>query len=194
MPTTTRISRSTAGDPERPGETVDGDFNGSPELAGVEASQDWEGADVVEMMERTTSTTARDDQPQQDLLEEEVAARREVLLARTPDARALGLGELFERAAVLSASDQDGALVTDDRVLRERIAVLDAALSELEIAGVATAPRLETVEKPATACIGARPGAGEGVYDFVARHPWVPLLAAFVAGLWIRSHARRSRV
>src|SRR5690606_23481109 len=30
---------------------VDGDFNGAPELAGVEASQQWEASDVLDAME-----------------------------------------------------------------------------------------------------------------------------------------------
>ena len=42
-----------------PGETVDGDFNGAPELAGLEDTQRWEGSDVLDAMQGTEPDARR---------------------------------------------------------------------------------------------------------------------------------------
>lgn len=113
-------------------ETVDDDFNGAPELEALEESQDWSGADALEGME------GREEPPNEaasatDVLADAVAARRTVLIERIDEARALGLGAVFE--ATLAATDRDGGsrpVVTDKQLLREDLILIDGALGQLE--------------------------------------------------------------
>ena len=116
----------------RTGASVDDDFNGAPELESLAASQSWSGADALEGME------GRNEAPHEtasvaDVLADAVAARRDVLIERIDEARALGLGPVFE--ATLAATDRDGGsrpVVTDKQLLREDLILIDGALGQLE--------------------------------------------------------------
>ncbi|HEX2486905.1 MAG TPA: hypothetical protein VHQ66_16480 [Myxococcota bacterium] len=112
-------------------ETVDGDLNGAPELAGIEESRDWEAADAVDAMEIGAGDLASA-ASKTEVLERLVAERREVLIARTPEACALGLGALFEAVASATWGSPDAPIAADDDVLRERLAQLETALAQLE--------------------------------------------------------------
>jgi hypothetical protein len=183
-------------------ETVDGDFNGAPELAGIEASQDWEGVDVVHVMERGDAGSDREDRSLAAVLEERVAAQRGVLLARVAEAHAVGLGDLFGATLAATAPDTGEApLVADTDVLRERLARIDAALERLEVATAgglaAPSPRHEdALDAPDE---GDRErGQHDGVvlhhstYNQVTRRPWVALLMLIACGVvWSRARSRR---
>jgi len=112
-------------------ETVDGDYNGAPELAGLDETRAWEG-DAVEAMEATSEEVRDEMRPGvEDQLLEELAERREILAERLDEARALGLGERFETA--LAVSDPgERPVVPDPDELREELARIDAALEQLE--------------------------------------------------------------
>lgn len=119
-----------------PGETVDGDFNGAPELAGLEDTQRWEGSDVLDAMQGTEpdARLAADEPLAEEMLEDLVADRRALLLERLDEARELGLGALFE--AVASATEPrggSGPVVADADVLRGRLEQIDAAIEEIEL-------------------------------------------------------------
>jgi hypothetical protein len=116
-------------------ETVDGDLNGAPDLAGIEESAGWEAADAVDALE-ASDLPARDwRHSPAERLEQRVAERREVLLARRAEADEAGLGPLFEAVAAATGSEAGGApLVADADSLRDRLAQLDSALGELEAA------------------------------------------------------------
>jgi hypothetical protein len=114
------------------GGTVDDDFNGAPELESLADSQEMSGADALEGMEgrneapHATANAA-------DVLADAVAERRSVLIERIDEARALGLGAVFE--ATIAATDRDGdsrPVVTDKRLLREDLLLIDGALGQLE--------------------------------------------------------------
>lgn len=115
-------------------ETVDGDFNGAPELAGLDETRAWEG-DALEAMEGGDAAEFREGggRTAEEVLADVVADRRQVLVERLDEARELDLGELFE--AALEASDPEGGespVIPDDDVLREQLAQIDAAIEELE--------------------------------------------------------------
>jgi hypothetical protein len=114
-------------------DTVDGDLNGAPELEGLEETQGWEGADVLEVMETgereiTITSTA----PEQ-VLAEAIADRRSVLCERIDEARQLGLGEVVEAALASSAAGAGHRRDVDEvEELREQLGLLDTALEQLE--------------------------------------------------------------
>jgi hypothetical protein len=128
-----------AADPvEGAARTVDGDFNGAPELAGVEASLEREAVDVVEAIEGEAARE-REDRPRAAVLAEQLRERRQILRERMPEARAAGLGDVFEAAAEASAPDAgDAPLLADEQDLRERLAQVDEALQQLESSAVPT--------------------------------------------------------
>jgi hypothetical protein len=116
-------------------ETVDGDFNGAPALAGVLDSERWEGSDALDAMQgvEPDARLATDEPLAEEMLEDLVADRRTLLLERLDEARELGLGELFDEVA--GATDPSAGAdpaVADADVLRERIQRIDAAIDELE--------------------------------------------------------------
>jgi hypothetical protein len=116
-------------------ETVDGDFNGAPALAGVLDSERWEGSDALDAMQgvEPDARLATDEPLAEEMLEDLVADRRTLLLERLDEARELGLGELFDE--VVGATDPSAGAdpaVADADVLRERIQRIDAAIDELE--------------------------------------------------------------
>lgn len=115
-------------------DTVDGDFNGAPELEALERSDAWEGVDTLDAMEGREVETARETSAAKEVLAEAVAARREVLLERLDEARELGLGAAFE--AALAATDPaapNTPLVRDDEILYEQLDLIDDALEQLEL-------------------------------------------------------------
>ena len=116
-------------------ETVDGDFNGAPALAGVLDSERWEGSDALDAMQgvEPDARLATDEPLAEEMLEDLVADRRALLLERLDEARELGLGDLFAEVAEATdpAAGADPA-VADADVLRERIQRIDAAIDELE--------------------------------------------------------------
>jgi hypothetical protein len=119
----------------RKNETVDGDFNGAPALAGVLESEEWEGSDVLDAMRgvEPDARLAADEPLAEEMLEDLVADRRTLLLERLDEARELGLGDLFDEVA--GATDPTAGAdpaVADADVLRERIQRIDAAIDELE--------------------------------------------------------------
>lgn len=119
----------------RKNETVDGDFNGAPALAGVLESERWEGSDVLDAMQGVDSDAllAADEPLAEEMLEDLVADRRTLLLERIDEARELGLGDLFDEvAAVTDPTAGADPAVADADVLRERIQRIDAAIDELE--------------------------------------------------------------
>jgi hypothetical protein len=115
------------------GETVDGDFNGSPELAALEKTRNWDGADVLEGMQGREADALRENKSAEEVLAEAVAARRQVVLERLDEARELGLGELFEAALKGTEPEAgDSPVVRDDDVLRDQLALIDSAIEQLE--------------------------------------------------------------
>jgi hypothetical protein len=115
------------------GETVDGDFNGSPELAALEKTRNWDGADVLEGMQGREADALRESTSAEEVLAEAVAARRQVVLERLDEARELGLGELFEAALKGTEPEAgDSPVVRDDDVLRHQLALIDSAIEQLE--------------------------------------------------------------
>jgi len=117
----------------RPEDAVDGDFNGNPELEGLEQTERWEGVDVLQGMEGREGEMPLESGAPEEVLAEAVAARRSVLADRVDEARELGLGSVFE--AALAATDPAAGNtppVVDDDVLRDQLAAIDAALEQLE--------------------------------------------------------------
>jgi hypothetical protein len=115
--------------------TVDGDYNGAPELEALEENVAWEGSDALDGMEGSASEQIRlEDEPSvEEDLADRVAERREMLSARLDEARALGLEVIVETALAATDPASGGApVVLDDDVLRDRIRVLEAATDELE--------------------------------------------------------------
>jgi|GEM_PF-77878 len=142
-------------------DTVDGDYNGAPELAGLDETRMWEAVDVLDAMQTRGAGREGETPSSAAVLEDLVAERRTVLAERIADAHAAGLGELFE--AVLEDTgpeDGEGPLVADEDVLRERLARIDDALERLEVSVLPTfEPPEETVAFGAT---GARALGGLG--------------------------------
>jgi hypothetical protein len=119
----------------RKNETVDGDFNGAPALAGVLDSEQWEGSDALDAMQgvEPDARLASDEPLAEEMLEDLVADRRTLLLERLDEARELGLGDLFDEVAAATdpTAGADPAIVDAD-VLRDRVQRIDAAIDELE--------------------------------------------------------------
>jgi hypothetical protein len=61
-----------------------------------------------------------------------VAARAQMLAERLQEARELGLDGLVQEALAGSRPAPGDPVVSDDDVLRDRLALLDAAIEELE--------------------------------------------------------------
>jgi hypothetical protein len=118
----------------RPGDDVDGDFNGAPELAALEETRKGEGADALDEMEGADARALRElDFPNsEETLEDLVAARSEVLAGRLEEARELGLEALVQEALASSRPAPGDPVVSDDDVLRGQLARLDEAIEELE--------------------------------------------------------------
>jgi hypothetical protein len=118
----------------RPGDDVDGDFNGAPELAALADTRKGDGADALDEMEGRDARARRDlDFPNsEETLEDLVEARSQVLVGRLEEARELGLEALVEGALASSRPAAGDPVVSDDDVLREKLARLDEALEELE--------------------------------------------------------------
>jgi hypothetical protein len=113
-------------------ESVDGDFNGAPELEAL--TEDPEGVDLLDAMEGREVEALRESTVAEEVLADAVADRRQVLLERLDEARELGLGEVFE--AALAATERAAAttpMVPDDDVLQQQLAQIDAALEQLEL-------------------------------------------------------------
>jgi hypothetical protein len=119
----------------RKNETVDGDFNGAPALAGIVESEQWEGSDALDAMQGIEPDVRLEgDEPlPEEMLEDLVADRRALLLERADEARELGLGDLFDEVAAATAPTAGGSpSVADADLLREQIERIDAAIDELE--------------------------------------------------------------
>jgi hypothetical protein len=118
----------------RAGDDVDGDFNGAPELAALADTRKGEGADALDEMEGTDARSLRErDVPNsEETLEDLVAARAQMLAERLQEARELGLDGLVQEALAGSRPAPGDPVVSDDDVLRDRLALLDAAIEELE--------------------------------------------------------------
>jgi hypothetical protein len=117
------------------GETVDGDYNGSPDLASVEESRTWEGRDTVDAAERTAAgDPGRASVPSDAAdLADRVAQRREMVRERLEEARALGAGDAFEAALAASTPSATGAPdPLDAEVLLRQLDMLDAAIARIE--------------------------------------------------------------
>jgi len=110
------------------GDTVDGDFNGAPQLEGLSEVSEG-GADALDAMEGPDAEAMRrrDVPVPEQRLADWVADRLEVLAERTDEARELGLGDLVD--AVLAGSAQGSGV--DE--LRELLARIDAALEQVEV-------------------------------------------------------------
>ena len=115
--------------------TVDGDFNGAPDLASVEESRVWEGRDAVDAAERTEAGEpgcASEPSDTADLADR-VAQRREMVRERLDEARALGAGDAFEAALAATTPSATGAPdPLDADVLLEQLHLLDDAIERLE--------------------------------------------------------------
>lgn len=111
------------------GDTVDGDFNGAPQLEGLSEVSEDAGADALDAMEGPDAEAMRrrDVPVPEQQLADLVADRLEVLAERTDEARELGLGDLVD--AVLAASAQGSGV--DE--LRELLSRIDAALEQVEL-------------------------------------------------------------
>jgi hypothetical protein len=122
------------GDAVRSG-TVDGDFNGAPDLASVEESRAWEGRDTVDAAERTEAGDpgcASEPSDTADLADR-VAQRREMVRDRLDEARMLGVGDAFETALAATTPGASGAPdPLDPEVLLDQLRLLDAAIEQLE--------------------------------------------------------------
>jgi len=122
-------------------ETVDGDFNGAPELAGLEDTRNWEGSDALDAMRGAEAEAARENASAEEVLADVVEQRRQVLIERLDEARAFGLEEVFENA--IRASEPDAGshpVVRDEDQVREQLAQIDAAIEQLERRSVEAAP------------------------------------------------------
>lgn len=115
------------------GEDVDGDFNGAPELAGVEKSQEWTGIDVLDAMqgEGAEALNLEDDEPDAERvallhrLRDELAERLEAMRAEIPERIAASEHEIAPTDDALA-----NTMVLVDS-LERRIAQLDAALARV---------------------------------------------------------------
>jgi hypothetical protein len=117
------------------GDTVDGDFNGAPELAGIEHARARDGADVLDVMEGRDARAQRDDEAPsgEERIEDLIADRRQVLIERLDEARELDLGSLFESVIAASARKSgEMPIVSDPDALRACLARLEDAIEELE--------------------------------------------------------------
>ena len=115
--------------------TVDGDFNGAPDLASVEESRVWEGRDAVDAAERTEAgDPGRASEPSDTAdLADRVAQRREMVRARLDEARALGAGDAFEAALAATTPSATGAPdPLDPDVLLDQLRLLEGAIEQLE--------------------------------------------------------------
>ena len=122
-------------------ETVDGDFNGAPELAGLEDTRNWEGSDALDAMRGAEAEAARENASAEEVLADVVAQRRQVLIGRLDEARAFGLEDVFENA--IRATEPDAGshpVVRDEDGVREELAQIDAAIEQLERRSVEAAP------------------------------------------------------
>lgn len=116
-----------------PDESVDGDFNGAPELESLDRTERWQGVDALEGMAGRDAELPSESSAPEEVLAEVVAARRSVLVERLDDAREVGLGPVFEAAIAVTAPVAGNTpIVVDDEVLRDQLAAIDAALEELE--------------------------------------------------------------
>ena len=116
-------------------ETVDGDFNGAPALAGIADTERWEGSDALDAMQgvEPDARLAADEPLPEEMLEDLVADRRALLLERLDEARELGLGDLFDEVvAATSPTAGSRPAVADADELREGLERIDAAIEELE--------------------------------------------------------------
>ena len=116
-------------------ETVDGDFNGAPALAGIADTERWEGSDALDAMQgvEPDARLAADEPLPEEMLEDLVADRRALLLERLDEARELGLGDLFDEVvAATSPTAGSSPSVADADELREGLERIDAAIEELE--------------------------------------------------------------
>lgn len=115
--------------------TVDGDFNGAPDLASVEESRVWEGRDAVDAAERAEAGEpgcANEPADTADLADR-VAQRREMVRVRLDEARALGAGDAFEAALAATTPSASGAPdPLDPDVLLDQLHMLDDAIELLE--------------------------------------------------------------
>jgi hypothetical protein len=118
----------------RPGDDVDGDFNGAPELAALEETREGDGADALDEMEGADARALRESEfpNKAETLEDLVAARSQVLAGRLEEARELGIEELVQEALAGSRPAGGDPVVSDDGVLREQLARLDEAIEVLE--------------------------------------------------------------
>jgi hypothetical protein len=113
--------------------SVDGDLNGAPELEALEQTEGWEGADVLEAIGANEQEIPVTTPVPEALLADAIADRRSVLCDRLDEARELGLGSIVEAALASSAPASGSQRDVDDvEELREQLAVLDEALSQLE--------------------------------------------------------------
>jgi hypothetical protein len=112
-----------------PGDTVDGDFNGAPQLEALSEASEDAGADALDAMEGPDAEAMqlRDDPVPEQQLAGLVADRIEVLAERIDEARELGLGDLVD--AVLAAAAQGSGV--DE--LRDLLSRIDAALEQVEM-------------------------------------------------------------
>jgi hypothetical protein len=118
----------------RAGDSVDGDFNGAPELEALERSDELAGVDTLAAMEGREVEAIRETSAAEEVLAEAVADRRQVLVERLDEARELGLGEVFE--AALAATDPTAATLPeapDDDALQQQLEQIDSALEQLEL-------------------------------------------------------------
>jgi hypothetical protein len=113
--------------------TVDGDFNGNPELESLADTAEWEGVDALQGMKGREQELPRESRSATEVLADAVADRRRVLIERLDDARELGVGPVFE-AVIASTDPSSGSrpIVSDDEVLRDQLELIDAALAQLE--------------------------------------------------------------
>jgi hypothetical protein len=122
----------------RSGDSVDGDFNGAPELEALGRTDAWEGVDMLDAMEGREVEALRESTAAEEVLADAVADRRQVLVDRLDEARELGLGEIFE--AALAATEPSAAatpVVRDDDVLQQQLEQIDSAIEQLELRSAA---------------------------------------------------------
>jgi hypothetical protein len=118
------------------GGSVDGDFNGAPELAGLVETQSWEGSDALDAMQGRgpDALLARAEALPEEILEDVVADRRALLIERLDEARELGLDGVFESVAEATEPRAgSGPLVADRDELVGRLEQIDAAIEEIEL-------------------------------------------------------------
>ncbi|RIL04749.1 MAG: hypothetical protein DCC71_12935 [Proteobacteria bacterium] len=113
-------------------EDVDGDYNGAPELAGLDETREWTGADALDGMRGRDAQAVNlsDAAPDAELaarLEEirgEIVERLDSLRAEVPNADVVGVAPLDEADAIADPSSVE----TD---LTERLERIDAALERI---------------------------------------------------------------